>query len=91
MALRLDVRRAVAALPLPYRQVVILRYVHNLSYKDIADVLGISAAAAEVRAHRAREMLRQRLAKVVNDGVYQGGDGRYNRVEERFRQFHRPP
>ncbi len=67
VALCLDVRRAVAALPLPYRQVVILRYVHNLSYKDIADVLGISAAAAEVRAHRAREMLRQRLSDVVNE------------------------
>lgn len=48
----------VEQLPLPYREVLIARYVHELSYTEIAEILGGSEQAARVRCLRARERLR---------------------------------
>lgn len=52
---------ALAALPDRLRVVVVLRDVYDLSHRDIAKELGISQAAAKVRLHRARRLLRERL------------------------------
>ena len=41
-----------------YRTAVILRYQEELSYQEIAEVLGISVNLAKVRVHRGIEKLR---------------------------------
>ncbi len=55
------VREAVRRLPLKYREVMVLHYLSDMGYDDVARSLGITAAAARRRALRAREMLRRSL------------------------------
>lgn len=52
---------AVASLPPDYRAVVLLRYVGELSYAEIADALRIKVSTVSMRWHRAKRMLRERL------------------------------
>ena len=56
-----DLRNAVASLSEPLRQVVVLRVFFELSHQEIADVLGISPTASEVRMCRALKQLRARM------------------------------
>ena len=58
------VRAAVGKLPPNQQAAVVLRHFHELSYSDIAQVLGISVSAVESVLFRARETLR-RLLKVT--------------------------
>lgn len=55
------VRRALAALPDGQREVVLLHWYEGLSFPEIAEVVGASASAVKVRAHRAYTALRQAL------------------------------
>jgi RNA polymerase sigma-70 factor, ECF subfamily len=60
---RLDadaIRRLVAALPEPFREVVVLREINELSYRDIAAVAGVPVGTVMSRLARARSMLRAR-------------------------------
>ncbi len=57
------VRDAVQTLPRKYREPIILRYFEHLSPSEIADVLGVSVGAVEVRLTRARQRLKTRLAE----------------------------
>jgi RNA polymerase sigma-70 factor, ECF subfamily len=52
------VRRAVAALPAEQREAIELHWIAGLSFHEIASVMGISAGAARVRAHRGYRSLR---------------------------------
>lgn len=54
-------RRALDSLPERLRNVVVLRDVHGMSHREIAQELEISEAAAKVRLHRARARLRDGL------------------------------
>jgi len=56
-----EIQRAIAGLPDSYRTTVVLRFQEELSYKEIADVLGETVSAVQVRLHRARKMLAERL------------------------------
>ncbi len=56
-----QVRRAIASLPLTYREVVVLRDLEGFSYQEIAAVLDCPAGTVMSRLGRAREKLRQRL------------------------------
>jgi RNA polymerase sigma-70 factor (ECF subfamily) len=51
------VRAALAQLPEDYREVLVLRYLEQLSVSDIAAVLGISQGAVKMRRTRALERL----------------------------------
>jgi RNA polymerase sigma factor (sigma-70 family) len=51
----------VRALELPYRMAVMLS-LEGLPHAEIAAVLGITEAAASVRLHRAREVLKARMS-----------------------------
>ena len=55
------VRDALATLPMTYREAVILCDLHDLSYAEVAAILGTSIAAVRSRLHRGRHMLRRRL------------------------------
>ncbi|HEY3397489.1 MAG TPA: sigma-70 family RNA polymerase sigma factor [Armatimonadota bacterium] len=59
------VAQAVLQLPAKYREVVILREYEQLSYEDVAEVLGYSVPTIKSRLFRARGMLRRRLARYV--------------------------
>jgi RNA polymerase sigma-70 factor (ECF subfamily) len=54
----------VQSLPLIYREVVNLRYMEDCTYSEIAEILGISESAVNVRLIKARRMLREQLEKV---------------------------
>jgi RNA polymerase sigma-70 factor (ECF subfamily) len=45
--------------PLAHRQVLALRYYHDLSLEEIAETLGCTLTAAKVRLHRARNVFRR--------------------------------
>jgi RNA polymerase sigma-70 factor, ECF subfamily len=60
-SLRARLRSALAAVPRPYRVVVVLREIEGLSTREVADVMGISEANVKTRLHRARIMLREHL------------------------------
>ena len=57
----------VESLPDKYREVVMLYYYGDLTYRDLADMLGVSAATVNARLTKARAMLRQRLAEVPRE------------------------
>ena len=57
-----SVRRAVEELPLELREVVALRELEGLSYKEIAAIAEIPLGTVMSRLARARERLRQRLS-----------------------------
>ncbi len=59
---RLKLREALEALPLVWREVLILRELEGLSYKEIADVAGIKLGTVMSRLARARARLQQQLA-----------------------------
>ncbi|MBN2312959.1 MAG: RNA polymerase sigma factor [Sedimentisphaerales bacterium] len=59
------IRRAVARLPARYRELVVLRYLHELPTDEIARILGVSKNALHVRLSRARESLRQELTELI--------------------------
>src|SRR5262245_52485575 len=55
-------RRAVLALPVRYREVVVLCDLEELSYAEAADALGCAIGTVRSRLHRARTMLAARMA-----------------------------
>jgi RNA polymerase sigma factor (sigma-70 family) len=59
--LRLDLSRAIAALPEAYREVLILRDVDELTAPEVAQQLGLGVDAVKSRLHRARAMVRESL------------------------------
>lgn len=54
---RRRVREALAGLPENYRMPLVLRYLEDLSYREIAEMLDLSLSAVESRIHRGRQML----------------------------------
>lgn len=62
MELRRLLQQAVAALPVIYREVLVLREVEELSVIETSEALGITVAAVKVRLHRARIMMQKSLA-----------------------------
>ena len=59
-------KQALEDLPLEFREVLILRELEGLSYKDIAVIAGIPAGTVMSRLARARSRLKQCLTKLVN-------------------------
>ena len=59
---RSDLRRLdvlVEALPAPLREVIVLRELHELGYREIAEVTGVPIGTVMSRLHRARAALRR--------------------------------
>jgi RNA polymerase sigma-70 factor (ECF subfamily) len=61
--LRRRLRKALRALPSPYRAIVFLREMEGLSTRDVAKVMGISEENVKTRLHRARVQLQAQLGK----------------------------
>lgn len=58
---RLDLQRALAALPPDARAVLLLVTVEEYSYAEAAEILGVPVGTVMSRLHRARERLRLQL------------------------------
>ncbi len=56
-------KAALADLPPEYREVMVLREIEELAYKEIADLIGISIGTVMSRLARARKRLQERLSK----------------------------
>jgi RNA polymerase sigma-70 factor (ECF subfamily) len=52
----------VSTLPETYREVILLYYYDDVTYQDVATMLGVSAATVNARLTKARAMLRERLS-----------------------------
>jgi RNA polymerase sigma-70 factor (ECF subfamily) len=61
------VRQAVRALPVKYREVVVLRYLQGLETPEICRLLKITTNALNVRLNRARERLRYDLSELIEE------------------------
>ncbi len=57
---------AVDRLGEPYKSLIILREVQDLSYQEIADTLELPLTTVKVYLHRARKMLRDHLTEVMH-------------------------
>ena len=58
---RLEIREALAALPEPFREVLLLRYLLQLSEEEVAEALGIRVRTVKSRSARARKALEELL------------------------------
>ncbi|HEY3149334.1 MAG TPA: sigma-70 family RNA polymerase sigma factor [Dongiaceae bacterium] len=56
-----EVNRAVAALPSEFREVIVLRELHDLSYKEIAAVIDVPIGTVMSRLSRGRRLLMDAL------------------------------
>jgi RNA polymerase sigma-70 factor (ECF subfamily) len=60
------VRRAVRALPVSFREAIVLCDLQELSYADAAAAIGCPIGTVRSRLHRARAMLAERLGATVS-------------------------
>ena len=65
-----DVDRALKALPLAFREVVILADLEGLAYKEIAQVVGCPVGTVMSRLSRGRGLLRQALGRLAQEHGY---------------------
>lgn len=60
---RRRVHRCIAALPIQFREVIVLRELHDLSYREIAEVTGTPVGTVMSRLARGRERLKALLGE----------------------------
>ncbi|MDN5346996.1 MAG: polymerase sigma-70 factor, subfamily [Clostridia bacterium] len=63
------VRRAIAELPENYRVPIVLRYLENLTYQQIADIMELPLSTIETRLYRGKALLQKRLSLVLERGA----------------------
>src|SRR5271170_3805316 len=77
--LREGLKRAIASLPLKYREVLVLRDIQDLSTEETAEILGITEGNVKTRLLRARLQMRDALAPGI-DGSWSTGKQEYQKV-----------
>jgi RNA polymerase sigma-70 factor (ECF subfamily) len=58
---RAEIEHVVRGLPTAYRELVLLRHSHDMSYDEIAEVTGLPLGTVKNRLFRARETMRQQF------------------------------
>jgi RNA polymerase sigma-70 factor, ECF subfamily len=61
--LRMDLERAIAALPAGAREVLVLYDIEGYSHQEIAGLVGIAPGTSKAQLHRARRLLREALGE----------------------------
>ena len=56
------VRSAILALPVPYREVIVLRHFAAMSYEEMSAAIGVPAKTVKSRLHTARSRLAEMLS-----------------------------
>lgn len=54
-------------IPDKYKEVLVLYYFEDMSYKEIADIIKIPIATVGVRIRRAKELVRKNYNKYINN------------------------
>ncbi|WP_227762643.1 RNA polymerase sigma factor [Zhaonella formicivorans] len=62
------VQQAIAELPENYRVPLVLRYLEDLSYQQIAEVMDLPVTTIETRLFRGKSLLQKRLSLVLERG-----------------------
>jgi RNA polymerase sigma-70 factor (ECF subfamily) len=78
--IREELEPAIDALPLPLREVFILRDVHELSVLETSQVLGLTEENIRVRHHRARQTLRARVSPSLHPSAFAFDGARCDRI-----------
>ena len=60
---RAEIEQVVHQLPSGYRELIVLRHSHDLSYDEIADVTGLPLGTVKNRLFRARELMRHQFVE----------------------------
>ena len=63
------VRKAVAQLPEKYRLPLVLRYLEDMSYKEIAEHMELPVTTIETRLYRGKSLLQKRLQVLEKGGL----------------------
>jgi RNA polymerase sigma-70 factor (ECF subfamily) len=58
-----EIESVVRQLPTAYRELVLLRHSHDMSYDEIAEVMGLPLGTVKNRLFRAREAMRQQFVQ----------------------------
>ena len=64
---RQALQRAIEDLPAPYRAAIVLRYMEDMSYQDIAAALGLPLNTVRTHLARAKKALQARLKAELGD------------------------
>ena len=64
------VRQAIAELPERYRVPLVLKYLEEMSYKEISEILDIPVTTIETRLYRGRSLLKKRLTGILEGGKH---------------------
>jgi RNA polymerase sigma-70 factor (ECF subfamily) len=67
MQIEAIMRKCIAELDPDFREALILRDVENLSYEEIIDITGVAEGTVKSRIHRARALLKQRVALALGE------------------------
>lgn len=59
---RVDLERAIAALPDGARRVLVLRDVQGYAYQEIAEITGVTLGTVKAQIHRARQLVQETLS-----------------------------
>jgi RNA polymerase sigma-70 factor (ECF subfamily) len=62
------VKQAVAELPEKYRVPLVLKYLEDMSYKEISEIMEIPVSTIETRLYRGRALLQKRLSVTLERG-----------------------
>ena len=66
---RAEIESVVRGLPVAYRELVLLRHSHDMSYEEIAEVTGLPLGTIKNRLFRAREAMRQQFIQRGITGI----------------------
>ncbi|MDQ0216685.1 RNA polymerase sigma-70 factor (ECF subfamily) [Oikeobacillus pervagus] len=61
LELQEEIQKAILTLSDKYRSIIVLRYIEELSLKEISDILDLPLGTVKTRVHRGREALRKQL------------------------------
>ena len=76
-----EVLRALDELPFEFRMTILLADMHDLSYKEIAEVLDCPVGTVMSRLHRARKLLQARLFEYAGErGIIKTGHEENSKV-----------
>ncbi|MBW3622505.1 MAG: sigma-70 family RNA polymerase sigma factor [Armatimonadetes bacterium] len=66
-----EVQEAIQSLPENYRTVIVLRFLEDLSYAEVAEALNLTEANVMMRISRARRMLRDKLKHLQVENTHE--------------------
>ena len=66
---RAEIEQVVRQLPSSYRELILLRHSHDMSYDEIADVTGLPLGTVKNRLFRARELMREQFVERGITGI----------------------